>query len=135
MNYRNTAAGVIALALVASTVLLGPCAYAEPLIWGIQAEQLEYRTGEGSDILAWDFNALVGTDELKFFWRSEAEYALNGDVFETFENQARLQMPISDFFDGVADDPLKAASEAVGNKIAASLSDDGEGQLIGMDRS
>jgi len=33
------------------------------------------------------------------------------------------------------DDPLKAASEAVGNKIAASLSDDGEGQLIGMDQS
>ena len=28
------------------------------------------------------------------------------------------------------DDPLKAASEAVGNKIAASLSDDREGQLI-----
>jgi hypothetical protein len=33
------------------------------------------------------------------------------------------------------DDPLKAASEAVGNTIAASLSDDREGQLIGMDRS
>lgn len=33
------------------------------------------------------------------------------------------------------DDPLKAASEAVGNKIAASFSDDREGQLIGMDRS
>jgi len=32
------------------------------------------------------------------------------------------------------DDPLKAASEAVGNKIAASLFDDGEGQLIGMDQ-
>ena len=33
------------------------------------------------------------------------------------------------------DDPLKAASEAVGNKIAASFSYDREGQLIGMDRS
>ncbi len=33
------------------------------------------------------------------------------------------------------DDPLKAASEAVGSKIAASLSNDRDGQLIGMDRS
>ena len=102
MNYRNTAAGAIALALVASTVLPGSRAYAEPLIWGIHAEQLEYRTGDGSDILAWDFDAVVGTDELKFVWRSEAEYAFEDDVFETLENQARLQMPISDFFDGVA---------------------------------
>jgi hypothetical protein len=31
--------------------------------------------------------------------------------------------------------PLKAASEAIGNKIAASLSGDGEGQLVGMNRS
>jgi hypothetical protein len=35
----------------------------------------------------------------------------------------------------VVDDPLKAASEAVGNRIAAALSDNGEGQLIDMDQS
>ena len=82
--------------------MAGATAYAEAVIWGIQAERLEYRTGDGSDILAWDFDAVVGTDELKFVWRSEAEYAFDGDVFETLENQARLQMPISNFFDGVA---------------------------------
>jgi len=101
MKYRNTAAGVVAAALVAPAYLAGAPAYAEAVIWGIQAEQLEYRTGDGSDILAWDFDAVIGTDELKFVWRSEAEYAFDGDFFETFENQARLQMPISDFFDGV----------------------------------
>jgi copper resistance protein B len=101
MKNRNTAAGVFALALAAPAYLAGAPVNAEAVIWGIQAEQLEYRTGDGSNILAWDFDAVVGTDELKFVWRSEAEYALDDDVFETFENQARLQMPISDFFDGV----------------------------------
>ncbi len=32
------------------------------------------------------------------------------------------------------DDPLKAASEAVGNRIAASLSENGESSLISMDK-
>ncbi len=76
-------------------------AVAEPLIWGVQAEQLEYRFNDDSSIFAWDFDALVGSDELKFVWRSEAEFDLKEDAFETLENQARLQTPISDFFDGV----------------------------------
>jgi copper resistance protein B len=102
MKNRNTAAGVLAPALTVFAVATGLPAHTEPIIWGLQAEQLEYRTGNGSEILAWDFDAIVGTDELKFVWRSEAEFALDEDTFETLENQVRLQTPISDFFDAVA---------------------------------
>ena len=76
-------------------------ALAEPLVWGVQAEQLEYRFNDDTRIFAWDFDALVGSDELKFVWRSEAEYDLKEEAFETLENQARLQTPVSDFFDAV----------------------------------
>lgn len=75
--------------------------FAEPVFWGIQAEQAEYRLGQDSDVAAWDFDAFVGTDELRFVWRSEGEYAIEERAFETLENQARLQFPISDFYDGV----------------------------------
>jgi copper resistance protein B len=74
---------------------------ASPPIWGIQVEQLEYRLGDATDVAAWDFDALYGTDELKLVWRSEAEYAVDEDGFEKLENQFRLQTPISDFFDAV----------------------------------
>lgn len=97
MSIRKALPGAVVAAVVAVTPAL-----AEPLLWGIQAEQLEYRAGDGSDILAWDFDAFAGTDELKFVWRSEAEFALADDAFETLENQARLQMPVTDFFDAVA---------------------------------
>lgn len=76
-------------------------ALAEPLIWGVQIEQAEYRFFDDSGVLAWDSDALIGTDELKFVWRTEGEYSLEEDHFETVENQARLQTPISDFFDAV----------------------------------
>jgi copper resistance protein B len=91
---------VLAGTLVSAVLLVRP-AIAEPVVWGIQAEQLEYRLGEGSDILAWDADAFIGKDELRVVWRSEAEYALDSDNFETLENQFRLQTPISDFFDAV----------------------------------
>jgi copper resistance protein B len=76
-------------------------AFAEGRIWGIQVEQLEFRIGDDTDVLAWDFDALYGSDELKLVWRSEAEYAIKEDGFKTLENQIRLQTPISDFFDAV----------------------------------
>ncbi len=75
---------------------------AEPLLWGIQVEQAEYRLGSASDVAAWDLDAFVGTDELRLVWRSEGEYAIADGDFETLENQVRLQVPISDFFDAVA---------------------------------
>ena len=98
MNKAILSAAAIAAAVVATT-----SAHAESLIYGIQVEQLEYRLGENNeDILAWDFDAVVGSDELKFVWRSEAEYEEAESKFETLENQARLQVPISTFYDAVA---------------------------------
>ena len=76
-------------------------AAAEKPIWGIQVEQLEYRIGDQTDVAAWDFDALYGSDELKLVFRSEAEYTVQARGFETLENQIRLQTPISDFFDAV----------------------------------
>ncbi len=88
--------------VVVATVLSAPPVSAEPLIWGVQIEQLEYRFGEsGEDVLAWDGDAIIGTDELKFVLRSEGEFETEGDVMEALETQARLRKPISTFFDGV----------------------------------
>lgn len=76
-------------------------AAAEQLIYGFQAEQLENRSADGTDTFVWDFDAFVGTDELKLVWRSEGERLQGSGQFETLENQLRLQIPISTFFDGV----------------------------------
>ncbi len=93
---------ILAAAIVAAAASLAAEAKAEPVVWGFQGEQFEYRLGDETDVLAWDFDAFAGTDELRFVWRSEAEFSRDEDAFETLENQARLQTPISDFFDAVA---------------------------------
>jgi copper resistance protein B len=89
-----------ALGAVLASMTWTPAA-AEKAIWGVQAEQLEYRFNEGEDAFVWDFDALAGTDELRFVWRSEGEVGESSGDFEGLENQLRLQMPISDFFDSV----------------------------------
>ena len=76
-------------------------AHAEQLIYGFQAEQFEIRSLDGENALVWDFDVLVGTDELKFVWRSEAEMGTSTENFEGLENQLRLQIPIANFFDAV----------------------------------
>lgn len=91
--------GKIAVAAILSLSMTP--AYAEQLIYGFQAEQFEMRSRDGEDAFVWDFDALVGTDELKFVWRSEGELGLSSDSFEGLENQLRLQMPVSNFFDAV----------------------------------
>ncbi len=80
---------------------LAQMADAEPLIWGFQAEQLEYRSMEGEDAFVWDFDALAGSDELKIVWRSEGELGLTTEDFGKLENQLRAQFPVSSFFDAV----------------------------------
>ena len=83
---------------------LGVADAAEPVssvFYGLQAEQAEVRFTGDTEILALDFDAIIGTDEVKFVWRSEAEYGLREDEFETLENQFRIAVPISPFFDGV----------------------------------
>ncbi|MGM0586455.1 MAG: copper resistance protein B [Pseudomonadota bacterium] len=97
MDFRAILAGALAPALLAPLT-----AAAEPLIWGVQVEQLERRWGEEENLLAWDFDALAGSDELKLVWRSEGEFATGPGEFEALENQLRLQTPISTFFDAVA---------------------------------
>jgi copper resistance protein B len=87
------------------TFTFGVANAAEPessVFYGFQAEQAEVRFTDGTEVLAWDYDAIIGTDELKFVWRSEAEYDLPDDEFETLENQFRLSVPISSFFDAIA---------------------------------
>ena len=74
---------------------------AEQAIYGLQAEQFEYRSMDGEDAFVWDFDALYGSDEYKLVWRSEGERVQGAGGFETLENQLRLQFPISTFFDAV----------------------------------
>lgn len=113
-----TSTKLVGAAALAFAFLGGGGAHAEPLIWGLQAEQIEQRIGENSRIGAWDFDAFVGGDELKFVLRSEAEYDFDHEAFETLENQARLQKPISDFFDAVGgfrlDTPDEGPTRAYG---------------------
>lgn len=77
-------------------------AHEHPLIWSIDAERLEYRFGGDEDVLAWEFDFNAGSDELKFVWRSEGEFGLEAEAFETLENQALLQFPVLPFFDAFA---------------------------------
>ncbi len=90
---------------LAPVITIGAANAAEPVssvFYGFQAEQAEIRFNRGTEVLAWDFDAIVGTDEVKFVWRSEAEYEIEEEAFETLENQFRLSTPISPFFDAIA---------------------------------
>lgn len=98
MNRMRNAALAGAMAMAMAWALP---AQAEQLIYGFQAELLEYRQGDGEDSFVWDFDALIGTDELKLVWRSEGERVQGTDGFEVLENQLRLQFPVSTFFDAV----------------------------------
>ena len=93
----NVLAGALAPALISPAVVL-----ADGPLWGIQIEQAEYRFGEETDVIAWDLDAFVGSDELKVVWRSEGEFELEEEEFETLENQLRIQVPVTTFFDAVA---------------------------------
>ena len=97
MSIRQIALGVLALSFVTVSA-----SDAEQLIYGVQLEQLEYRFGDkDTDVMAWDGDAVVGTDELKFVLRSEGEFETETDKMEALETQARLQKPVSTFFDAV----------------------------------
>jgi copper resistance protein B len=90
-------------ALGAAMALPAGPAFAQMTVWAVEAEQLEYRLGEGgTDVIAWDTDAYWGTDELKVRWISEGAYVFEEDAFEELENHLRVQTPISDFWDVVA---------------------------------
>lgn len=87
-------------------------------LYGAQLEEFEYRSGdEDEDLLAWNGDAFVGTDELKLRWLGEGEYDLDKADFETLENRLVLQIPVSSFFDvkgGVRLDAPKGADRWYG---------------------
>jgi len=88
------------IGLLLPIAMLANSVKAEPLIWGGKLEQFEYRVGDnGTDVMAWDGDAVIGSDELKFVLLSKGEFQTDGDVMEKMETQARLQTPISTFFD------------------------------------
>jgi copper resistance protein B len=114
---------IFAFALLGISVFLGLAGQAraqekELVFHGLQLEEFEYRRGdEEEDLLAWNGDAFVGTDELKLRWLGEGEYDLQANSFETLENRLVLQRPISTFFDikgGVRVDTPKGADRWYG---------------------
>lgn len=93
--------------ILAFAGLLAPAVTALPAVaqegpfiaYGTALEQLEYRASPDNDILAWDGDAFVGTDEWKLVWQSEGEYAIGPGEFETLENQVLVTRLLTDFFD------------------------------------
>jgi copper resistance protein B len=89
-------AGLAAIAIPASS----QAQETNLIFYGVQMEELEYRQGDQSEnLLVWDGDAFIGTDELKLRWLGKGEYDADGDVLETMENRLVIQKPISDFFD------------------------------------
>lgn len=95
------AAALLAAGALAPAISSMPAAAQETqfIAYGTTFEQLEYRGSSGSDVLAWDGDFFVGTDEWKFVWQTEGEYATEPDEFETLENQFLVTRLITDFFD------------------------------------
>ena len=91
MTLQKILAGLVAPAFVISVLPATPV-QAEPLIWGVQAEQTEFRYGKDTDV-----------------------FATKNDNFERLENQLRAQVPISTFFDAVGG--VRFSSPSTGNRF------------------
>tara|TARA_R110000868_G_scaffold203835_1_gene451766 strand:+ start:1745 stop:2470 length:726 start_codon:yes stop_codon:yes gene_type:complete len=110
-------AGAAALAVALSA---SPAAAQETdlVFYGFQLEEFEHRRGdESEELLVWNGDAYVGTDELKLRWLGEGEYDTDASQFESMENRLVLQMPVSDFFDvkaGIRADTPKGKSRLYG---------------------
>lgn len=95
-KFKYMMAGV----LLSSNVSVVSLVQAEEYFYGFQAEEFEYRAGSnGEDLLAFDVDAFIGTDEIKLRLASSGEYDLNAHAFEGLSNKLTLQTPISDFWD------------------------------------
>lgn len=96
-------AAALAVASGLAFALPAGLAQAQMVTWAIEAEQYEYRLGEsGEDVFAYDLDAWAGTDELKVRFISKAEILLEDELIEQMENQLRVQVPVSTFWDAVA---------------------------------
>jgi len=92
---------LLAAGALAPATLSMPAAAQEAhfIAYGVVFEQLEYRASPDDDILAWDGEAFVGTDEWKLVLQTEGEYLTDPDVFDTLENQLLVRRLLTDFFD------------------------------------
>ncbi len=94
------AVGAVALLAVALAVPPALAAGKEPLVLGaVTFERAEYRLGDEEDVFAWEGDGTLGTDEWKLRIETEAELSLEGEGFETLENQFLVQHMTSEFFD------------------------------------
>ncbi|MCB2055223.1 MAG: copper resistance protein B [Geminicoccaceae bacterium] len=91
-------ATVCALAILVPS--LAGAAEKAPLVFSaIGFEELEYRFGDDTDLVTWDGDASIGTDEDKLRLRSKGEYAFDPRAFEKLETQLLYQSLLTDFFD------------------------------------
>ncbi|MFP8966727.1 copper resistance protein B [Pokkaliibacter sp. CJK22405] len=60
-------------------------------------DRLEWRAGEGSDVLAWESELRIGNDENALLWRFKGEQLEGGDT-EKAENHLLWQHMTSEFF-------------------------------------
>lgn len=96
----KTSLKIGAVVLGLGTLVAGASS-AQMATYGVRANQLEYRFGENNEeTIAWDFDFVYGTDELKFLFRSIGDMDTSTNDFARLESQFRLQKPISTFFDG-----------------------------------
>lgn len=83
--------------------LFGAPAHAEKmddqLFTLLKVNQLEYRFQDGNDVVAWEGQGRIGTDENKFALKTEGEFVPDTRKFENAEVQLLYQRMISDFFD------------------------------------
>ena len=113
---------IVAFALIGILASLNSVRQAQAqeayVFYSLRADELEYRRGdEDEDLIAWTGSAFIGTDELKLRLLAQGEYDLNADSFDTLENQAVLQIPVSTFFDikgGIRVDTPKGADRWYG---------------------
>ena len=70
----------------------------DAIYWHVQAEQVEMRTGEGADTLAWEADGWIGNDDHRLAFKTKGENPI-GKRLEKAEVQALYRRPISDFFD------------------------------------
>ncbi|MEK9673725.1 MAG: copper resistance protein B [Rhodospirillaceae bacterium] len=88
--------------MVALSVMATPPASAagmdDMIFTHFEVEQLEYRVGDGSDILAWDANGWIGNDDHRLAFKTEGENPV-GKRLEQAEFQFLYRRPVSEFFD------------------------------------
>ena len=89
-----------AAGLSATLIMVSAHALEEPMIYGLNVEQLEWRSADGgAGLVKWNGEFLVGSDERKWVLRNQAELEIDENVFESFETYGLLRFPMTRFYD------------------------------------